>query len=88
MQVLRCRHAPSVDSILAALLHQVESTGSALGSPNVDIPSMLELLHLPSSYIGSSVPIGRSLDDYIGSADPWRHRLVQRCGGPGSRSFL
>ena len=27
---------------------------------------MLErLLHLPSSYIGSSVPIGRSLDDYI-----------------------
>lgn len=54
------------DSILAALLHQVESTGSALGSPNVDIPSMLDrLLHLPSSYTGSSGPVGRSLDDYI-----------------------
>lgn len=54
------------DSILAALLHQVESTGSALGFPNVDIPSMLEhILHLPLSHTGSSGPVGRSLDDYI-----------------------
>ncbi|MBT2762511.1 DUF3626 domain-containing protein [Paenibacillus sp. ISL-20] len=53
-------------SILAALLHQVESTGSALGSRNVDIPSMLErILHLPLSHTGSFGPVGRSLDDYI-----------------------
>ncbi|MCV4232998.1 DUF3626 domain-containing protein [Virgibacillus sp. LDC1] len=54
------------DSILAALLHQVESTGAALGFPNVDIPSMLErILHLPFSHTGFSGPLGRSLDDYI-----------------------
>jgi hypothetical protein len=54
------------DSILAALLHQVESTGAALGFPNVDIPSMLErILHLPFSHTGFSGPVGRSLDDYI-----------------------
>ncbi|MFG1730575.1 DUF3626 domain-containing protein [Paenibacillus sp. 843] len=54
------------NSILAALLHQVESTGAALGFPNVDIPSMLErILHLPFSHTGFSGPLGRSLDDYI-----------------------
>ncbi|MGW8824011.1 DUF3626 domain-containing protein [Paenibacillus lautus] len=54
------------DSILAALLQQVESTGSALGSPNVNIPAMLErLIHLPSSHTGPTGPVGRSLDDYI-----------------------
>lgn len=54
------------DSILAALLQQVESTGSALGTPNVNIPAMLErLIHLPSSHTGPEGPVGRSLDDYI-----------------------
>ncbi|WP_339294730.1 DUF3626 domain-containing protein [Paenibacillus sp. FSL W7-1279] len=54
------------DSILTALLQQVESTGSALGSPNVNIPAMLErLIHLPSSHTGPTGPVGRSLDDYM-----------------------
>ncbi|KZS44376.1 hypothetical protein AWU65_30420 [Paenibacillus glucanolyticus] len=54
------------DSVLAALLLEVESTGSALGAPHMNIPSMVEqLVHLPSSYTSHSGPVGRSLDDYI-----------------------
>ncbi|OMP68808.1 hypothetical protein BV900_28495, partial [Agrobacterium tumefaciens] len=54
------------DSVLAALLLEVESKGSALGAPRMNIPSMVEqLLHLPSSYTVHSGPVGRCLDDYI-----------------------
>jgi hypothetical protein len=55
------------EPLLARLLQTVEATHVALGSPNVDVPSLLcRLLNLPKViHKPASGVLGRSLDDYI-----------------------
>lgn len=55
------------EPLLARLLQTVEATHVALGSPNVDVPSLIcRLLNLPKViHEPASGVLGRSLDDYI-----------------------
>ncbi|WP_412680583.1 DUF3626 domain-containing protein [Brevibacillus centrosporus] len=59
--------ADSFDAILAALLHSVETTKEALGSPNMDVPAVVQqLLTLRANgFQEVNHRIGRALDDYI-----------------------
>ncbi|KQL44034.1 hypothetical protein AN963_21585 [Brevibacillus choshinensis] len=55
------------DSVLAALLQGVETNGEALGSPNMNIPAVVnQLMGLqPFESASTSRRVGRALDDYV-----------------------